>query len=421
MKEKVFKDPVHGFVYVYEPLILELIDSKEMQRLRRVKQLGLSYLTYHGGEHSRFAHSLGTYEVTRRILEGLDKKGQLFLSKKEQLLALTSALLHDLGHSPFSHSLEGVFSLRHEAWTNKIILGDTQVNKVLSKVGSNFPKEVTEVIKGIHSNKLIIDLISSQIDADRTDYLLRDSKAIGVSYGNFDLERIIRVMVPTKDGIFFRKEGMHSIEAYILARYSMYWQVYFHPTSRSGEIILRNLFKRAKALYKSGEDICLPNEFTNLFEDKLLVKDYLNLDDSVLFFLFQKWTSSSDIILSDLSSRILNRSLFKRIEVDSNDDDLYSQLSSLLVEAGINPEYYLELDCPSDISYDYYQPNSNHKKNPIYLVDKRGEKVELSQISDPVRAVAGKRVRYNIYYPRDLIEKVEGLAERFKNLLDSYK
>ncbi len=137
MKEKVFKDPVHGFVYVYEPLILELIDSKEMQRLRRIKQLGLSYLTYHGAEHSRFSHSLGTYEVMRRILEGLDKKGQLFLSQREQLLALVSALLHDLGHSPFSHSLEGVLPLRHEEWTNKIILGDTQVNKVLSKVDSN--------------------------------------------------------------------------------------------------------------------------------------------------------------------------------------------------------------------------------------------------------------------------------------------
>ncbi|TDX48449.1 HD domain-containing protein [Orenia marismortui] len=422
MKERVFKDPVHDFIYVYDKVILDLIDSKEMQRLRRIKQLGISYLTYHGAEHSRFSHSLGTYEVMRRILDKLSRKGELPLSEEDKLLCKVTALLHDCGHGPFSHSLESVFGGSHEQWSKDIILGDTEINQILAGISSDFPKKVAEVIDGKYHNKLVVSLISSQIDADRMDYLLRDSKATGVTYGQFDLDRIIRVMEINDGSILFRTAGMHSIESYVLARYSMYWQVYFHPTTRSGEIILKKIFKRARILCQQGFDFYLPLCLRNILTDNSRVKDYLKLDDAFMFTVFQYWSHSSDDILADLSSRILNRRLFKRIECGIT-DEIYEELVILFNRLGINPDYYLVLDHPSHISYDYYQPEDEHSKNPIYLEDKQGKINELSQLSDPVRAIAGKKqVMYNLYYPRDMILSGQGeIYDKIKNLLSISK
>jgi hypothetical protein len=408
LKEKVFKDPVHNFVYVYDQVILDLIDSKEMQRLRRIKQLGIAYVTYHGAEHSRFAHSLGTYEVMRKILSKLARKGELVLSKKEELLCKVTALLHDIGHGPFSHSLESVFGGNHELWSKRIIAADSEVNRILSEVSPDFADEVVQVLDGKHPNKLIVSLVSSQIDADRMDYLLRDSKATGVIYGDFDLDRIIRVMKPTEGQILFREAGMHSIEAYILARYAMYWQVYFHPTNRSGEIILKKIFERVLDLFEKGFDFYLPESLRNVLKGKINIADYLKLDDSLILTLFQEWRDCSDPILADLSSRILDRRLLKRIECEDK-DGLYERLVPLFEKVGINPKYYLVIDHPYHIPYDYYQPEDEHSKNPIYLQSKSGSIKELSQLSDPVKAIAGKReVMYNLYYPRELILEDQG-------------
>ncbi len=414
MKEKVFKDPVYDYIYVYDSVILELIDTKEMQRLRRIKQLGVSYLTYHGAEHSRFAHSLGTYEVMRRILEGLDKREKLHLSQRDQLLCKVCALVHDLGHGPFSHSSEEVFGIEHETWTIEIIKGDTEVNSVLKKIDRGFPDQVASVIRGDYTNQLVVSLVSSQLDADRIDYLLRDSLATGVNYGQLDLERIIRIIEPTEDEILFKEDGMHSIESYILARYSMYWQVYLHPTTRSAEIVLKKTFKRAKELYQSGVNIYLPSPLEALMEDQLDVKFYLEIDEPLIWYTFKYWTDSSDSILADLSSRIIYRKLFKRVKCEV-DSDLYRVLYQYFNEVGINPDYYLMLDTPSNISYNYYQPEERGSKVPIRLIDKRGNISELSQLSKPVQAIAGKKeIKYNIYYPRDLI--LEGKGEGYEKI-----
>ncbi|HJV16004.1 MAG TPA: HD domain-containing protein, partial [Bacillales bacterium] len=250
-EEKVFKDPVHRYVHIQDRVIWDLIGTKEFQRLRRIKQLGTTFLTFHGAEHSRFNHSLGVYEIVRRIIDDVFF-GRPEWNDSDRLLTLCAALLHDLGHGPFSHSFEKVFDTDHEAFSRAIILGETEVNKVLARIGPEFPQSVADVIAKTSEKKLIVSLISSQIDADRMDYLQRDAYFTGVSYGQFDMERILRVMRPKEDQVVIKHSGMHAVEDYIMSRYQMYWQVYFHPVSRGAEVILSKIFHRAMDLYKQG-------------------------------------------------------------------------------------------------------------------------------------------------------------------------
>src|SRR5699024_9042908 len=247
---KVFKDPVHRYVRIDDQVIWDLVATREFQRLRRIKQLGTTYLTFHGAEHSRFNHSLGVYEIVRRIIDKIEKYDAW--NKEERLTCLCAALLHDLGHGPFSHSFEKVFDLDHEAFTKAIITGDTEVNAVLKKVDIDFPEKVAAVINKTYEDKLVVSVISSQIDADRMDYLLRDAYYTGVSYGQIDMERIMRIMLTTKDKVVIKSTGMHAVEDYIMSRYQMNWQVYFHHVTRSAETILVQIFDRVKYLYQSG-------------------------------------------------------------------------------------------------------------------------------------------------------------------------
>ena len=225
--------------------------TREFQRLRRIKQLGTTYLVFHGAEHSRFNHSLGVYEIVRRIMDDVFI-GRPEWDENERLLVLCAALLHDLGHGPFSHAFENVFETDHEYFTRQILLGDTEVNSVLRRVAEDFPEKVAQVIEKTYPNELVVSLISSQIDADRMDYLQRDAYYTGVSYGHFDMERIMRVMRPRKNGVVIKESGMHAVEHYIMSRYQMYLQIYFHPVSRSAEVVLNHILKRVKFLWKQG-------------------------------------------------------------------------------------------------------------------------------------------------------------------------
>ena len=175
-----------------------------------------------------------------------------------------------MGHGPFSHSFEKIFNTDHEAFTQEIITGNTEVNEVLSRVSETFPQEVADVINKTHKNKLVISMISSQIDADRMDYLQRDAYFTGVSYGTFDMERILRLMRPSKDEVLIKESGMHAVENFIMSRYQMYWQIYFHPVSRGGEVLLNNCLKRVKQLYKEDYQFKMyPKEFIPFLKAQL--------------------------------------------------------------------------------------------------------------------------------------------------------
>jgi HD superfamily phosphohydrolase len=405
-EKKVFKDPVHKYVQVRDKMIWDLIGTMEFQRLRRIRQLGTTFFTFHGAEHSRFNHSLGVYEIVRRMIDDVFD-GRPQWNAEDRLLCLCAALLHDVGHGPFSHSFEKVFHLNHEEFTQRIIMGDTEVNKVLRRVDDEFPKKVAEVIAKTSDNKLAISMISSQIDADRMDYLLRDAYFTGVSYGNFDMERILRVMRPYGDQVVIKASGMHAVEHYIMSRYQMYWQVYFHPVTRSAEVILTKILHRAKALYQQYYTFKHhPVHFYSLFEGEVTLEDYLKLDENIMYYYFQVWQEEDDAILRDLCRRFINRNLFKYVEFTEKQHGLnnWVELSSLFKKAGIDPEYYLVVDSTSDLPYDFYRAGEEEERLPILLLMPNGELRELSRESDIVEAITGKkRTDQKLFYPHDML------------------
>lgn len=405
-EEKVFKDPVHGYVHVRDQVIWDLIATKEFQRLRRIKQLGTTYLTFHGAEHSRFNHSLGVYEIVRRIIDDVFSRRSEW-NEEDRLLSLCAALLHDLGHGPFSHSFEKVFEFDHEYYTQAIILGDTEVHQVLTNVDRDFPKQVAEVINKTSDNKLVVSLISSQIDADRMDYLLRDAYYTGVSYGHFDMERILRVMRPLEEKVVIKKTGMHAVEDYIMSRYQMYWQVYFHPVTRSAEVILNKILHRAKELYRQSYSFKhKPIHFHSLFNNDITLQDYLKLDEAIILYYFHMWQEEDDFILRDLCGRFINRNLFKYVEFDpANEYKKLNELMKLFEKAGIDPEYYLVVDSSSDLPYDFYRPGEEGERLPIFLLMENGELREISRESEIVDAISGKRrTDHKLYFPLDLLQ-----------------
>lgn len=404
-EEKVFKDPIHKYVHVKDQLIWDLIKTKEFQRLRRIKQLGTLYLAFHTAEHSRFGHSLGVYEIVRRMIDE-SFVGREVWNNKDRPLALCAALLHDLGHGPFSHSFEKIFNTDHEAFTQEIITGNTEVNEVLSRVSETFPQEVADVINKTHKNKLVISMISSQIDADRMDYLQRDAYFTGVSYGTFDMERILRLMRPSKDEVLIKESGMHAVENFIMSRYQMYWQIYFHPVSRGGEVLLNNCLKRVKQLYKEDYQFKMyPKEFIPFFEGTITIDQYVELDEVTVLFYLKKWIHEEDEILSDLARRFINRDLFKYIPFDGSIITI-TELQDLFIEGGIDPEYYFVSEAFSDLPYDYDRPGSN--RQPIHLLRRNGSIKEISSQSLVISSITGiNREDYKLYYPKEMILNIK--------------
>lgn len=406
-EEKVFKDPVHRYIHIRDQIIWDLIGTKEFQRLRRIKQLGTTYLVFHGAEHSRFNHSLGVYEIVRRIIDDTFK-GRPEWNESERIVVLCAALLHDLGHGPFSHAFEKVFDTDHEKFTQAILTGDTEVNAVLRKAGDEFPQKVADVIAKTYPDKLVVSLISSQIDADRMDYLQRDAYFTGVSYGHFDMERILRVMRPREDQVVFKYSGMHAVEDYIMSRYQMYWQVYFHPVSRSAEVILTKILQRAKELSGTGYQFKRePDHFKSFFRHEETLKDYISLDESIMFTYFQEWMKEEDFILADLCDRFVNRKLFQYINFDpAKEYRKLVELEQLYKKAGINPEYYLVVDSSSDLPYDFYRPGEEEERLPIHLLMPNDDLRELSRSSDIVDAISGKRrTDHKLYFPEDVLSE----------------
>ncbi|WP_161022739.1 HD domain-containing protein [Ligilactobacillus salivarius] len=397
--EKVLRDPIHNYIYIQHQVILDLINTREFQRLRRIRQLGVANYVFHGAEHSRFTHSVGVYEITRKICDLFQRnypskeKGDGLWDDDERLVALCAALLHDVGHGAYSHTFEHIFHTNHEKMTTEIITSShSEVNAVLRKVAPDFPEKVASVIEKSYPNPQVVQMISSQIDADRMDYLLRDSYFTGTNYGTFDLTRILRVMKPYADGISFDMSGMHAVEDYIVSRFQMYQQVYFHPVSRSIEVILSHLLKRAKYLYKNGKTNCLgpTNLLFPFFEGDFSLSDYLKLDDGVLNSYFSLWQDSDDKILSDLADRFLNRKPFKSVRVSEDTRYLLPTLRKLVADAGFDSEYYTATNDSFDLPYDTYSPSQNKHRTQIELMQKDGSLIELSQVSNLVAAISGK-------------------------------
>ncbi|MHC5374898.1 HD domain-containing protein [Enterococcus sp. LJL120] len=416
--EKVFRDPVHNYIHVQHQVILDLINSKEFQRLRRIKQLGTSSFTFHGAEHSRFSHSLGVYEIARRICDifvrnySQEKIGPDGWDDSERLVVLAAALLHDVGHGPYSHTFEHIFHTNHEAITVEIITSpETEVYQILNRVGAGFPEKVASVITKKYPNPQVVQMISSQIDADRMDYLLRDAYYTGTEYGTFDLTRILRVIRPYSGGIAFSMNGMHAVEDYIVSRYQMYVQVYFHPVSRGMEVILEHLLNRAAKLYRKDPNIF--NGHSQLLlpflKEDFSLADYLKLDDGVLGTSFIQWQEESDAVLSDLAQRFLNRKPLKSATfVKGKDDQTLVELEQLVEKVGYNPKYYTAINSSYDLPYDFYRPEENRHRTQIEIIRKDDSLIELSQLSPLVAALAGQtQGDQRFYFPKEMLAPQE--------------
>ena len=403
-EKRVIRDAIHDYIHVDHLIIWRLINSKEMQRLRRIKQLGGTYQVFQSAEHSRFVHSLGVYQVVRRILETECLTNAL--SDYDKLCVMCAGLLHDIGHGPFSHSFEGVFEENHEDMTVRMILEESEVHDILVSLYKQLPQDVASIIQHTHPNRILIQMVSSQLDADRMDYLLRDSYMSGTTYGHFDMSRILRTMRIRDGKIVYKESGVQAIENYILARYHMYWQVYYHPTARSYEHLLQSVFQRVKDLYYDGYVFQTHLHYLiPMLEHRFQVSDFVDLDEAVILYYFKEFTREKDFILSDLSSRFLNRHLFKYQQLKSQKDLM--SIKAIAQAKGYHPDYYIVSDNQKQIPYLHY--GESGELSEIEILDSEGCLSPLPMKSEIVSAILNsKRFKSDqkVFFPKEIKDEL---------------
>ena len=396
---KVLKDPVHSYIHIHYEVIWNCLDSKEFQRLRRIRQLGGDFQVYPTAEHSRFSHSLGVYEIVRRMVTEV-KTLCAELTEYEKVCVMLAGLLHDVGHGPFSHAFEHVTNHSHEEYTVKIILGNTELNSILRAVSKKMPEDIVAIIQHTHENDILNQIVSGQLDADRMDYLLRDSYFTATSYGQFDLERILRTMRvrKTSEGrkvIVVKHTGIHSVEDYIMARYQMYWQVYYHPVARSYEAVFIQLFNRLKDIFKDNKDYFEDMKVLIPFLEKAVVseEEYFRLDENSLLYCCALIQDKGDVIAIDLAKRLQNRKLFEY--VDYNEENL-AQIQNMLRENGYDEQYYLRIE---NIEASVYSP---YKGRKILIEKLDGQIVALEKASTIVESITKGQTKKEgtIFFPR---------------------
>lgn len=417
MAERKYRDPVHNIIALdsdqeADRLLIALIDTAEFQRLRRIKQLGLALYTYQGAEHSRFTHSLGVMHVVTRVLARLAHSSAI--PAEYVLIARVAALLHDIGHGPFSHVIEKATTVHHEAWTAQILLDpQTEVHQVLTDYDPALPQKLVDVYQHKFSPDYVSQLVSSPLDCDRFDYLLRDSLMTGARYGNYDLEWIIHALKlhPDQQRIYVSAKGLYAVEQYLQARFYMFRQVYFHHSLRAAENMLLSILKRAVYLLTANRlQFSLPDSsLTKLLSvQPMTTPGFLSLDDHDIMFHIKQWVHESDNILKDLCCRFINRRLFKSVDISKSDwgqSERFKQAQQFIEAAGFEEAYYMLKDSAQDIPYfGPYTPNVQEPKACIFLEVKHRTEIELreiTEVSDVIRSM--KRLQIDrLYFPKEV-------------------
>ncbi|HVF46962.1 MAG TPA: HD domain-containing protein [Pyrinomonadaceae bacterium] len=423
MSERIYRDSVHDIIRVNTGtaegrLIVALIDTPEFQRLRRIRQLGLAYFAYQAAEHSRFSHSLGAFHLAARMIAKLRLGYEI--PDDVQTAVRVAALLHDLGHGPFSHVVESILNFHHEDFTIETILSsETVVGRLVGAYSPRLAGDVASIVRGDFHPRALGQLVSSQLDVDRMDYLLRDSFMTGAKYGIYDLEWIIKSieMNEEDDHLYVSAPGIYAVEDYLQARYYMYRQVYFHRTLRSAEAILRVLLKRALTLFRSGGDAWhapdTPMERV-LAGEKLDLAQMLELDDSDVMFSIKRWRHSRDSILSDLAGRFLDRRLFKAFDLDMAEHrrpEFIAEARRIVEAEQFDPKYYFVEDTAGNAPYSFYSKDVSDPKNLIF-VEQGFSHPEIKEISAVSSAVRGLQEGYRIHricFPAELKDKIGAL------------
>jgi len=397
----ILRDPVHGLVSFEAPaerIVPLLLGTAEVQRLRRIKQLGLTSLAYPGADHTRFSHAIGTAHVMSRLLARLrplreSLSAEHRLTDAHGVEAMAAALLHDVGHGPFSHLFEESMpdGPRHETWSSRIVQDPrTEVHRVLSSWAPDLPARVEALIHGQHELTYLARAVSGTFDVDRCDYLLRDAHFTGVSYGAFDLDWLLRsfcLAQPKTNGAapalaIDGQKGLPAIESFILARLFMFQQVYFHKASRSSEHLLSRILARVRQLLRDGRPVPgTPRALSDVAASGDTSLDcYLELDDTGLWHALSCYRSSDDAILADLTNRLFRRQLLKTIDLYEEDASPSGQARCLDIAAdlarrnGLDPQYYVGVDSPSIIPFD-------PKSDPITVVFPDGSERSPREVS----------------------------------------
>lgn len=405
-KKKIINDPVYGFISIPDEFIFDLIEHPYYQRLRRIKQLGMTHLVYPGALHTRFHHAIGAMHLMQLAISVIRKKGHP-VSREEERAALIAILLHDIGHGPFSHALEYdiVNGVSHE-----------QISVYFMRaLKAEFPEQEDDLERAfmIFANKyhkrFLYQLVSSQLDMDRLDYLTRDSFFTGVSEGIVGTERIIEMLNVHNDQLVVDEKGIYSIEKFLVARRIMYWQVYLHKTVVSGEFMLINILRRAKFLLKNGTEVFgspallyfMKNEVTQRdFEnDPLVLQTFAQLDDFDIMGAVKVWQFHEDKVLSILSTHLVNRNLHK---VEVTRDPVSPDRIQFEYEMARN-QYQLNDDEVKYFVYHELLSNNAYSqvKQNINLLMKNNETLEISKASDNlnISALAQPVQKYCLCYP----------------------
>ena len=377
-REKIVRDPVYGNISIPWPFLLDLIDSPEFQRLRNIRQLGLCFTTFHGAEHSRFQHAIGVMWLMFRVLDRWHQNRLAPFTEQERKAACAAALLHDIGHGPFSHALERAFSqVDHETLGRKIVR--ERLAPILE--AHEVPADtVVSIMNGDYRHPVLSELLASQLDVDRMDYLQRDSLYTGVKYGLFDSERILHTLVPieqTEWVLGVELKGVPAVEEFLFSRYFMHWQVYLHRTVRAAETMLRLILERAAEVYP---DLEVPSTMRFLFEpgDNFL-DNFLNLDDFDFFHTLKLWRAARDPLLSDLCQRLVGRRLFKVLPHPGAGSRLDQVHELVRRTMGPNWEYYVREDALGGSSFGVYRPS---RHSPIRaLLDTSSNWREISEVT----------------------------------------
>ena len=400
MRLKNYNDPIYGFISIPTPFISTIIQEPVFQRLRRIQQMGLSNYVFNGATHHRFAHALGAMHLMRKTLEILTSKGTP-ISESEREAAMIAILLHDLGHGPFSHALEGVLieNVPHEFWSLSLM-------KMLNDKYDGKLSLAIQMFEGKYKRPFFNQLISSQLDMDRLDYLKRDSFYSGVTEGNISVDRIIAMLRVHQDELVVEEKGMYSIEKFLLARRLMYWSVYLHKTSYVAEEVLKRIILRARELLQNGETIKVSTDIlyflsaTSSSKLEIDMKYYAAIDDMDVFSMIKAGVNHHDSVYSTLCAMILNRCLPK-IEVSNEPFPLYfieKQKIKALSKLGISAQevsYFVFDGKMKNMAY-------NLEQSPIVLIDKKGVTKELLAGSDEsnLKMLTKAVTKYYCCYPK---------------------
>jgi len=410
-KRKIINDPVYGFISIPGDLIYDIIEHPWFQRLRNIKQLGLTSFVYPGANHSRFQHCLGALHLMDTAIKTIKSK-DVYISEPEEEAVLIAILLHDIGHGPFSHALEAALinGIHHEDLS---LLLMEKLNEIFGgKLGL-----AIQIFRGTYNRKFLHELIAGQVDMDRLDYLRRDSFFTGVIEGSVGSDRIIRMLNVVDDSLVIDEKGIYSLEKFLIARRLMYWQVYMHKTVLSSESLLVKVLKRAKDLAMKGSDLfATPALRFFLYNDigpEDLLKDgkltpgiiafnFTRLDDTDILASAKYWADHSDTILSDLSRRLINRNLLSiELQNEPFSDDKLNELkdsaSELMKISRELTDYYVFTQSISNLTY---APDSPE----VRILLKNGSIENITSVSDMFdhRLLSERVTKYFLCYPKEI-------------------